>query len=97
MLSSRLNAFVRPTIQNRPRGIATHSAWTSCTVVPVESTMTAPAICAPSFHFAGSDQRSSTSPAAKSSVAPAKRPTSALLAVSGPSATASQMPAVIPA
>ena len=46
MLSSRLKAFVIPTSQRRPIGIASHGECTSSTPVPVASTIAAAASCA---------------------------------------------------
>ena len=98
MLSSRLNAFVMPTIQISPSAIPITSEWTSWTVVPVERTIAAPVICAASFHFGRQRPEVVDQPGDEEEGARRGRgPTSCSRAVSGPKATASQIPAVIPA
>ena len=74
MLSSRLNAFVMPTSQKIASGHATKCVWINWTPVPVESTITAAAICSASFSFGESARRSSTSPATKRSDDPGVDP-----------------------
>ena len=63
MLSSRLNAFVIPTIQRTPIAVATIPFETISTRTPETSTIAAAAICAKTFAMGERPKMSSTSPA----------------------------------
>jgi hypothetical protein len=97
MLSSRLNAFVIPTIQRTPIAVATIPFETISTRTPETSTIAAAAICAKTFAMGERPKMSSTSPAAKMSAQPARMPPSSRLAGISPAAraipTATRMPA----
>ena len=74
MLSRRLKAFVIPTSQSRPIAHARTSLPTISTLRPLASTTTPAVICAASFASGLRPRRSSTSPAAKTIVMPARIP-----------------------
>ena len=97
MLSSRLNAFVIPTSHRRPIAHARMSLPTISTFSPLARTTTAATICAPSFAIGLRCRRSSTSPATKTMVTPARIPPSSLDHSTAPVARASRMPAENPA
>jgi hypothetical protein len=96
MLSSRLNAFVRPISQTT--ATASPITWfeTSWTWVPVESTTAAAIPWTASFAMGETPRRSSTSPAAKTSVTAAQMPISARLGSNAPTAAAVQRPRLNP-
>ena len=88
MLSSRLNAFVIPTSQSSPIAHASTSLPTISTSSPLARTTTAAVICAASFAIGLRCRRSSTSPATKTIVTPARIPPSSPLHSTAPVASA---------
>ena len=97
MLSSRLNAFVIPTSHSSPIAHARMSLPTISTFRPLASTTTAAVICAASFARGLRCRRSSTRPATKTIVTPARIPPSSPDHSTAPLASASAIPATNPA
>ena len=97
MLSRRLNALVMPTSQSRPIAHAMTSLPTSSTFSPLASTTTAAVIWAASFAIGLRCQTSSTSPATKTIVTPARMPPSSPVHSMIPDASATAIPAAKPA
>ena len=97
MLSSRLKAFVIPTSQMRPIPHARTSLPTISTSSPLASTTTAAVTCAASFAIGLRCRRSSTRPATKTIVTPARIPPSSLDHSMTPVASATKTPAANPA
>ena len=89
MLSSRLNAFVMPTSHSSPIAHARMSFPTISTFRPLASTTTAAVICAASFARGLRRRRSSTRPATKTIVTPARIPPSSPDHSTAPLASAS--------